>query len=226
MNLLRSSRVNPKLSAYAFLFGNFDYNKTPIVPPGTRVLAHTKVSVRKTWEENGEEGWYVGPSMEHYRCIKVFFPKSRAERNVDTVTFFPSKLSFPEIKTDDFLKQAAEDIIHILTNPTATTTPSLKAGNSTKNALLELATILKRVDNVPVQKERDESAIFPKTNLPIDRHLPAQLPRVAVVPARSPRVVQLETVTSPISNIEEKTNNVPTSPPIMEKVWKRVTAKK
>ena len=29
LNLLRTSRVNPKLSAYAYLFGNFDLNKTP-----------------------------------------------------------------------------------------------------------------------------------------------------------------------------------------------------
>ena len=32
LNLLRASRVNPQLSAYAYLFGEFDYNKTPIAP--------------------------------------------------------------------------------------------------------------------------------------------------------------------------------------------------
>ena len=42
LNLLRSSRLNPKLSAHAFLFGQFDYNKTPIVPPGTKVVVHKK----------------------------------------------------------------------------------------------------------------------------------------------------------------------------------------
>jgi hypothetical protein len=34
LNLLRSSRRQPKLSAYACLFGNFDFNKTPLAPPG------------------------------------------------------------------------------------------------------------------------------------------------------------------------------------------------
>ena len=27
LNLLRQSRVNPKLSAYAYLFGNYDFNR-------------------------------------------------------------------------------------------------------------------------------------------------------------------------------------------------------
>ena len=71
--LLRSARANPNLSAYAYLFGQFDYNATPLVPPGTKVLAHDKPSKRATWGPNGEEGWTIGPSPEHYRCIKCFF---------------------------------------------------------------------------------------------------------------------------------------------------------
>ena len=43
LNLLRSSRSNPKLSAYAYLFGNFDYNATPLAPPGT------STNTRGTW---------------------------------------------------------------------------------------------------------------------------------------------------------------------------------
>ena len=122
MNLLHSARVKPRLSAYAYLFGNFDYNKTLLFPPGTRVLAHTKVEKRAIWEEHGKSGWYIGPSMEHYCCVKVFFPKTRSERNIDTVIFFPAKLTFPDFKTNDFLKQANEDIITILTNSSLTTT--------------------------------------------------------------------------------------------------------
>ena len=36
LNLLRASRINPGLSAYAQIFGNFDFNHTPIAPPGLR----------------------------------------------------------------------------------------------------------------------------------------------------------------------------------------------
>ena len=65
LNLLWVSRVNPKLSAYAYIFGEFNYNATPLAPLGTRVLAHVKPSKRPTWTPNGDEGWYVGPSLEH-----------------------------------------------------------------------------------------------------------------------------------------------------------------
>ena len=40
LNLLRSSRRQPNLSAYAATFGNFNFNQTPLAPPGTRVLLH------------------------------------------------------------------------------------------------------------------------------------------------------------------------------------------
>lgn len=60
-NLLRSAPVNPKLSAYAYIFGLFDYNKTPIVPsPGIWVLVDDKSDKRSTWAPNGEQ-YRAGP---------------------------------------------------------------------------------------------------------------------------------------------------------------------
>ena len=47
LNLLRGSRINPKLSAYAQVFGMYDYNRTPIAPLGTRVLVHEPATKRK-----------------------------------------------------------------------------------------------------------------------------------------------------------------------------------
>jgi hypothetical protein len=46
LNLLRSSRINPKLSAHAQVNGQFDYNRTPLGPPGCRVMAHVKPDCR------------------------------------------------------------------------------------------------------------------------------------------------------------------------------------
>lgn len=50
LNLLHKSRINPKLSAYAQIYGAFDFNATPMAPPGTRVLIHEKSNQRGTWE--------------------------------------------------------------------------------------------------------------------------------------------------------------------------------
>ena len=81
-----------KLSADAYLNGNFDFNKTPLAPPGTKVVIHLKPDQRASWSYHGEEGWYVGPSMEHYRCVKCYIPSTARERDVDTLQFFPAKI--------------------------------------------------------------------------------------------------------------------------------------
>ena len=76
LNLLRNARVNPKQSAYSYIFGPFNFMATPLAPPGTKVIAHTNSQKRGSWELNSEIGWYVGPSLNHYRCVKVYFPRT------------------------------------------------------------------------------------------------------------------------------------------------------
>ena len=66
--------------------------------------------------------------------------------------FFPHDTPFPNIKTIDFLHQAATDIVDILKNPPSTTTPSLSAGDPVRNALLTLATQLKKIDHIQEDK--------------------------------------------------------------------------
>ena len=48
LNLLRPTRINPRLSVNEFLNGVFDYNKTPLAPLGTKVLVYDALSNRKT----------------------------------------------------------------------------------------------------------------------------------------------------------------------------------
>ena len=148
LNLLRSSPINSNLSAHAFMNGQFDFRATPLAPPGTKVLLHHKPRHRHSWDPHGQEGFYIGPSLHHYRCVKCFIPSSRSKVNSDTVAFFPHEIPFPEVKIDDFIRQAATDIITILTHPPATTVHSLQAVDSTKNAIMELASILNRSDNI------------------------------------------------------------------------------
>ena len=42
LNLLRNTRVNPHLSAHTYINGVYDFNATPMAPPGTLLLAHEK----------------------------------------------------------------------------------------------------------------------------------------------------------------------------------------
>ena len=61
-----------------------------------------------------------------------------------TITFLPHDIPFPQVKIHDHLLQAADNIIHILTQPPETTIPSLQAGDPVRNALLEISDQFKR----------------------------------------------------------------------------------
>jgi hypothetical protein len=45
-NLLRQATINPKISAWEYFSGPFDFKKTPLAPVGCRVLIHTKPATR------------------------------------------------------------------------------------------------------------------------------------------------------------------------------------
>lgn len=77
--------MNPKFSAYTQVKGDFDFNVTPLAPPSTNVLVHEKRGERGTWDPHGSNAWYIGPSMGHYRCYRIWMVDSRAERVADTL---------------------------------------------------------------------------------------------------------------------------------------------
>ena len=125
--------MNPKISEYSQLFGHFDFNATPLVPPGTKVIIHTEPAKQASWVMHRKESWYVGPSVSHYCCIRCFLPKTRAEINSDTVVFMPKQINFPEVTVDNFIKQSLEDLITLLTYPPPPSIPTLQAGDPTRN---------------------------------------------------------------------------------------------
>ena len=117
VNLLRASRLNPKLSAYAQLEGTFDFTRTPLAPPGTRVIIHEKPTNRQTWAPHGTDGWYLGPALNHYQCYRVWVPRTHAERIVDTILFFPKAVALPELTHKDAAIQATRELTHTLQQP-------------------------------------------------------------------------------------------------------------
>lgn len=117
LNLLRSSRLNPNISAYEHLFGAFDFNKTPLAPPGTRVLVHNKPSVRTTWAPHATNGWSVGPAMEHYRCHRIIMADTQAVRIADTLHWIPHHVPAPATSSDDLMAAAIRDLAQALRHP-------------------------------------------------------------------------------------------------------------
>ena len=153
LNLLRNARCNPKLSAWAYLFGNFNYNKTPLAPPGMKILIHNKTDKEESWGMRSTEGFYVGSDLSHYRCITGFKADSRREVVTDPVTFIPHKIPVPSMNINDCLHQALDDILDILHHP-PDNLPSISAGCATKQAVQQVAEALRQTITVPTYKEQ------------------------------------------------------------------------
>jgi hypothetical protein len=140
LNMPRTSRINPKLSAATHIFGQYDFNRAPMAPPVARIIAHETPSRRRTWAPHGQDGWYIGPALEHYRCYKVYITKTRGDRLVETVDFPPKKFTLPFPSAQDLATQAAADLTHALLHPQPAG-PFCKVGDEQTIALKHLANI-------------------------------------------------------------------------------------
>jgi hypothetical protein len=114
LNLLRRSRIHPHLSAYAQVYGHFDFNRTPLAPPGIKVLIHKEPSTLGTWSPHAVSGWYLGPAMQHYRCYRVWAQATRAERITNTLAWLPLHVAMPVLSPTERLIQAAHDLTDAL----------------------------------------------------------------------------------------------------------------
>lgn len=141
LNLMRSSRIHPRKSAWAQYSGQFDFNRTPIAPPGIRVLVHEKPGVRTTWSPHALDGCYTGPALESYRCYTVWMFDTRSERICDTVTWFLTKVTMPIAHSNDLILARILDIANALKSP-STGSPLAPQADSHVAKLNEIINLL------------------------------------------------------------------------------------
>jgi hypothetical protein len=142
LNLLRTSRLHPQLSAAAHFHGLVEYNKRAFARPGCKIIAHEKTGKRQTWAPHGQHGYSLGPAMHHYRCQNVYISTTASECIVDTLEFFPDNYQMPQLSSTDRLLMAAKDMTDALQNP-HTEVPFASVGDDTIAALTDLAAIFK-----------------------------------------------------------------------------------
>jgi hypothetical protein len=80
LNLLRESQIQPQLSTYAQIYGQYDYNKTPLAPAGCKILIHDRANERPSWADHGTNGYYIRPALQHYRSYTYYMPTTKATR--------------------------------------------------------------------------------------------------------------------------------------------------
>eukprot|EP00978_Attheya_sp_CCMP212_P006283 scaffold14236_cov54-Attheya_sp.AAC.5 len=208
LNLLRGSRLNPKLSAYAQVHGAFDFNRTPLAPPGTKVLIHEKPDVHASWAAHAVDGWYVGPALLHYRCYdRVWITETTSERVADTLSWYPTQVSMPKASTTEEASAAARDLIEALLHPEPAS-PLAPLVDSQRQALFQLVDIF-------TQATADCSPSPPTVPTAIAPLPPAVLPRVPIQEKASPtpiapppRVAFAEPPATPPVTYAYKTRNL------------------
>ena len=68
LNMLCTSRVHPKISAYHVLEGPHDFNPVPFAPPGTHATILNAQETRTSWGPRAIDDWYLSPAYDHYRA--------------------------------------------------------------------------------------------------------------------------------------------------------------
>jgi hypothetical protein len=142
LNLLRTSRLHPQLSAAAHFHGLVDYNKTVFAPPGCKIIAHKKPGKRRTWAPHGQHGYSLGPAVHHYQCQHVYIFSTASERVIDTLEFYPHNYQIPQLSSTDRLIMAAKNMTDALQNPHLKVSFA-HVGDDAISALADLAAIFK-----------------------------------------------------------------------------------
>jgi hypothetical protein len=215
LNLLRGSRMNPKLAAWEQLNGVFDYNATPLGPPGTRVLVHDKPQNRGTWAPHGQDAWYIGPALDHYRCYTVWMWDTRRERETDTLTWFPQQVTMPTPTAVDIIAAGIQDIAKALNEPKPNS-PLNPLTNQQAEALRDLVTVFTGV--LP-----DDDAVGTPSRLRVEPQkekepdIPTATEAQPTVPPAMIQSPPLPSVTyADVARRKPRRNTAPTQPPAPE----------
>jgi hypothetical protein len=142
LNILRTSRQHPQLSAAAHFHGLIDYNKTSFAPPGCKLVVHEKPAKRRTLAPHGQHGYSLGPALHHCICQNVYILATASERIVDTLEFFPHNSPMPQLSSTYRLIMASNDMSNALKNRHPDV-PFAQVGDDTIAALTKLAEISK-----------------------------------------------------------------------------------
>ena len=117
LNLLRFSRIYPRISAYNQVKGIFDWNATPLMPPGCNVIIHDRPMERNSWDNRGTPGYYVNITPTHNRNYQCYNPTTMKTRISNTVEFLPAFGTLPTITPLDRFSMAVEDLVEAQQNP-------------------------------------------------------------------------------------------------------------
>ena len=184
LNLLRASRTDPTKSAYEILNGPYDWNRYPLAPLGCKAVIYEDGDTRGSWASRGVDGWYLGPSLDHYRCDKYYVPETRAYRISGSTELFPQHCQLPDMTAHQHFRALTDEL----------TECAHPAGATTKGRRL-LKLLQQRIDSIihpppPVDEQRVAADEREEIQRVIDEAPILTIPRItdapSIIDARNP----------------------------------------
>ncbi|KAL7502096.1 hypothetical protein ACHAXN_000756 [Cyclotella atomus] len=94
LNMLRPANVRPSVSSYMYIYGNHDYNKTPLAPLGCKTQC------------------FVGP--DNRTSHRVFVKETSAERVTDALVFMHRHITNPVVSKADQITVVAKELTNAI----------------------------------------------------------------------------------------------------------------
>ena len=114
LNMLRTFRRDPTISAYKALNGPFDYNKTPLAPLGSPEVLYGYPTNRNNFAPHCTDAIYVAPSMIHYCNRNYWVPYTQKMRISSSARIYPEHCKVPTILGADKTLIAASDLLMVM----------------------------------------------------------------------------------------------------------------
>ena len=119
-------------------------------------------------------------------------PATGSVRYTDTLLFIRTIFKFPEITSEDYLRQSVGDILALLQDPPKIL-PFLAYGNNTKNAITKIAHLIQRSVTQP------RLPLIPVT--PLGSHTTQPVPALSRLPMVLPSTVASPRVKSTVPSL-------------------------
>ena len=100
---MKAPRINQTMSAYKQLNGPYDWNRYPLVPLGCKAVINEDDNTRGSWASRGVDGWYLRPSIDHYKCSLFHVPKMQAYRISGLAELSPQHCQIPNMSLHQYL---------------------------------------------------------------------------------------------------------------------------
>ncbi len=118
--MMRASCIDPTISAYEILHGPCAWNRYPLAPLGCKAVVYEDRYTRGLWASRDVDSWYLGLSMDHYRCDIYYIPETRAYWISGSTELFPQHCQLPDMTPHQHLRALTNELTNGATEATHT----------------------------------------------------------------------------------------------------------